>query len=227
MRPVIFILLSIVFFFSCKKEEEVNEDTLIGYDYYPLEIGRYIDYSVHKISYVGTITDTTYDVRDIIEFKDESFGETRYYLYRYSKQRSETEYPVQPDSIWTIIRTGNQLTRQENNRKYVPLIFPPKLNSEWNKNVFNALPEDLVSITRSGVLWEGAGLRFGDAVMVQEQADTTNLIERDLRFTVYERGVGPSYSLKEQYTYDQNSIGTFTIEFGEYEEYKRVGYGAL
>jgi hypothetical protein len=221
----IFILLLALLITSCKKDQEVEEDTLIGYDYYPLEDGRYIDYSVHQISYAGTITDTTYDVRDVLEFNDESFGETRYYLYRYSKQRSATEYPVQPDSIWTIIRTGTQLTRQQSNVKLVPLIFPPKINSSWDKNVFNTLEDDFVSIIRSGVSWEGAGLQFNDVVLVEEQADTTNLIERDLRFTVYERGIGPSYILKEQYSYDQSSLGLFEIEFGEYAEYKRVGYG--
>src|SRR5262245_18708694 len=140
MRLALFILGFVWLLSGCKKDPVVESPPDLGYDYFPVSVGKYIVYDVDSTRYRAIQADTIHAVYRIKEQLDSVFtdnqGRTTYKLVRYVKNYSPT---VSYDSMqWTIkdvwvvniIKTNAE--EVEENIRYVKLIFPVAANSSWN-----------------------------------------------------------------------------------------------
>lgn len=133
-----YILIISLFVFACKKETETIE---LNYDYQllPLEIGRYIEYKGDSIEYNYFFSQVkrsrSFYLKESI--KDTSRDNLNRLRYEISVQmRFDTSQPWGIEKIHYIVPTKKSVERVEDNLRYIKLIFPNKINDEWNPNIY-------------------------------------------------------------------------------------------
>ncbi|WP_461099301.1 hypothetical protein [Spirosoma luteolum] len=199
-----------------------------GFDYQPLEPGRYVEYAVSETRYAlnAPAVQRTYQLREEIGQPYRAVdGDTAYTLLRF--RRSTAAQNWQTDSIWTIRRQTNAVIRTENGLDFVSLLFPARDGQTWNGNRLNALGEDDYTIRNAGQPYRVSAAGFDQTVTVVAQDDST-LVSQDKRLAVYARGVGLIYRERIQLQYCSSSpacIGTNQIDYGTRQYYRLTGYG--
>lgn len=149
MKYWLFILSCLcIVFVSCDETDDFELDTKEAY--FPLEIGKYITYSVDSIRYGaasggGTNIDTsTFEWREMVvdTFRD---GENRLVYEVERMRRDNPNQDWQIVNVLSITKTADRIEWVENNRRFVKMFFPLKL--EDTSNVFQYFDEfELVSI---------------------------------------------------------------------------------
>jgi len=136
----LFILLS-VFLTSCYKEETILP--FLGYEYFPSEIGSFIEYRVDSLwqdDPAGQLGSggLSYDLREVNEsnFTDEANREA-VRLERYWKQNGQAEWSIK--DIWHKVRTPNIAEQNEDNVVFVKHNFPVEEGKSWDGNARNTL----------------------------------------------------------------------------------------
>ena len=186
--PWFFVLLGLLLLIgSCNETKEISQEDL-GYDFYPLNVGRYNIYDVEEINYLITGFDTAvYQLREIIIDSIPSIDQTRYLLRR-DIRMDETQTWIS-DSVWTVISTNRYLAINENNIPFIKLTFPINDSREWDGNSLNS---------RSNITYYYQPLsqsiidsiEVDDHVRVVIEDIEENVTGVDLRSEIYARGVG-------------------------------------
>jgi hypothetical protein len=222
-KSINFFVLLVVFatlfasVYSCKLKTVEPGSVDIGYDYYPLEIGRYIIYDEHDVIYnpIKTI-DTVYQVKELIKDTIVEGTETKYLIYHFVKSVTDSIWPIQPDSVWTAVNTGNQLIREESNVEYIKLVFPVKEGKTWNGNAMNYLSQStssnqfysMVNVNQPCTIslqsypnqpYSVTNTTYNNTLkmIIINQADS--IVSKDIRFDIYAKGIG--YIKKDYTTY--------------------------
>jgi len=209
-----FILVLLVGLYSCKVKKEEPSGSYVGYDYYPLTIGSYIIYDVYDTSYAGsTRIDTLYQLKELIFSSFQEGEDTKYVLYQYFKKTTDVAWPDQPDSVWTLVNSSNQLIRTENNISFIKLSFPVKEGLTWNGNARNVYDAHTYTMKKVDQVYNVLGFNYSQTLMV-EINKSESIINKDFRYEIYARGIGPIKKDYTVYAYDQASLGTYTIDYG-------------
>lgn len=147
LLKLVFISFVIVCgFVTCKKEETPPN---MGYNYFPIKVGRYIVYNVDSIFYddfTGLIDTTKFQLKEKIEsvFYDNE-GRSTLRLERYVKYFNDS-IPYSSMNwglrdVWASNRTSTTAEKVEENQRFIKLAFPVKENQSWNGNAQNTLGE--------------------------------------------------------------------------------------
>lgn len=218
---------------SCKLQSIDPETVDLGYDYYPLEVGRYIIYDEHDIVYNSVTTvDTIYHVKEVIHDSYKEGSEEKFIVYHYVKKTTDADWPIQPDSVWTVVNTNNQLIRTESNIDYIKLVFPVKEGKSWNGNAKNPAGE----FTSSDKFYKMSELNkphtAPNAVVYQNTLKMTianqsdPIVSMDIRYDIYARGIG--FIKKDYTTYyykQETSFPPQTIDYGSHKVMEITSYG--
>ncbi|MEO9484628.1 MAG: hypothetical protein ABJG47_14315 [Ekhidna sp.] len=130
------IFAFITFLFSCNETKEIGPD-LLGYDYYPLNVGQYSIYEVEEIQYLVSGFDTTrYQLRETIFDSIVSIDRTTYLIRRDSRANEMSAW--KSDSVWSVTQTSSFLSITENNIPFIKLTFPVNVGREWDGNSLNS-----------------------------------------------------------------------------------------
>lgn len=210
---------------GCTETLEPGPD-LVGFNYFPLEIGNYRTYQIEKITFsLFSETDTArYQLKELVADTFHTQQETSYILHRFS--RTHAEDPWQLDSVWTARRTQNHAVVVQNNIPFLKLVFPVREQKQWDGNLFNALPEDTYEITEIGGNIETPAGNFADLLTVFENNDPDTLIFQDIRQSVYSRNVGLIYQKSSILNFCNTDPGCLgTLEFGTKFEQILIDYG--
>ena len=123
-----------------------NEDTdlpFIGYEYFPTELGRFVEYKVDSIwqdDVIGQIgfAEAHYFLHDLNEsaFIDEE-GRQATRVERSWKQNLSGDYSIK--DIWYRTRTSRIAEQNEENVVFIKHNFPVKEGKTWNGNSKNTL----------------------------------------------------------------------------------------
>lgn len=135
---VSFFMIIILSLVSCSSETETYDESKLGKDFFPVETGKYWIYQSDSIIYRsgGVFRDT---VRSFLKeeigdsFVDLS-GLKQYRVNRYFKRNIEDAWLYQ--NTWATYLDGSRAMRQEDNLKFIKLIFPFKKGSRWNGNQY-------------------------------------------------------------------------------------------
>lgn len=183
-------------FLSCKKEKQPT--IYMGYDYFPNTVGHYVIYQCDSIT-VNTLSinippfDTfKYQIKEVIDsIFPNNQGEPTQRIVRY--KRTDTATPWINISISEKVWTGNLLStmaqRQEDNYKYIKLVFPPQLNETWNGNALNTIGTWNYKYTVLNTPATINGIRFDSTLTVIQQKDSS-LQGYQYYFEQYATGVG-------------------------------------
>lgn len=195
---VLFFLLNLILIFSCRKDEveHVND---MGYDYFPIEKGVWVQYDVDSIVWNDfyDVTDPRFidtfqfQIREVIDttFID-NIGREAQRIVRYKRFGDTTEWFVK--DVWYQVRTESVAEKVEENQRIIKLAFPVRDNVSWNGNAFNSMPAwefEYDDINQSMML---GGLSF-DSTLVVKQVDDLSLISKVYGIEKYAKNVGMIY----------------------------------
>lgn len=140
-----------------------REDTVlpfIGYEYFPTEIGRFIEYKVDSIwqddpaGQLGSV-EAHYFLRDLNEspFIDEE-GRPAIRVERYSKYSVLAEWNIK--DVWYRTRTAEVAEQNEENIVFIKHNFPVRAGKIWDGNSKNTLQnlQELYNISTVPEVWE-------------------------------------------------------------------------
>jgi hypothetical protein len=197
------------------------------YAYYPLELGRYLEYQVDSVVFDfapggGTLRDSSTTL--VREFVSDTFrnlaGELVYVIERY--ERANNNEPWNYLKSCAAIRTATQAIRIEDNLQYLKLVFPMDIRSDWNGNLWIDTQREIEIAgerIRPFTNWEYAvdsidiqafvGTFFFDSTLLVTEADDTNIIERRFSRARYAKHIGLAW--REQWILDSQYCNDIPI----------------
>ncbi len=200
----------------------------VGYDYFPLDSGSYIDYSVSQTNYTpnGGVVSDEYQLRVLVAdmFENEG-GSTTYILYRYRRPDENAEWEFH--STWSARREEIRGITVEGNVPYQSLSFPVRNGLSWDGNILNSQLPDTYEIDSLGVPYTIDGLITANSLtVVQEDLLDFVILEEDRRYEVYLQGVGlVEKSIRQLDLCSGGGCGPDGIESGIVYMQKAIGYG--
>jgi hypothetical protein len=190
LRRLITICLGLVLFFGCKRNQ--TEPLDLGYNYFPLTIGAFVDYQVDSTVYNDfTQSDTTYSftIRETVRdtFSDAQ-GRLTYRIERSKRVGDTASFVIQKSMGINVEAT--RLERLEDNIRTVILSFPPDAGSAWNGNAYNNRGQENFEIISAHKPATVNGTTFDSVVTVEQYNDTANFIEKRYRQERFAKNLG-------------------------------------
>lgn len=148
MKKAIYIfLICIVGLSSCKKETITEQYSVpMYYDYYPMSVGKWIEYDGDSILYkhitTGVVRDTVrYVLRE--EYESSFLGPDSTSNFRiFVKIKYEGDTSFQNIFTWYVQRNGNFIDKTEENLRFEKLSFPILAGRSWNGSTYISEPTD-------------------------------------------------------------------------------------
>ena len=211
---------------ACSKLADVPPGQT-GYDYFPLETGRYIQYDLTGVTYSLTAPPVTvrYQIKEVVKeaFRDQT-GQENYQIKRLIRSKAGDAWEL--DSVWSARRTMTQALRVENNIHFVKCVFPVQEGVKWNGNAFNDRQEEVYRLRSVAKPYVVNGQPFNETLTVLQRTDSS-LVGQDKRLEVYAKNIGLIYkeSVVVQYCSTPDCLGQGRIDFGTKRFQKMIGYG--
>jgi hypothetical protein len=223
---LLFSIIATSAFTACSTQTLDPSEVNLGVDFFPLEVGRYVDYQVENIEY-RTITDpdtNRYQIRELIasEFTDIN-GAPAFRLERFIRATASNPWTL--DSVWVAKRTANQAILIQSNIPLVKLTFPPEEQKPWDGNILNGLDQNLYEITDLNKAFTIDTFNFAKTLKVVQSNDSS-LVSMDRRNEIYAANVGLIYKDSTVVTFCVTTPECFTqIETGRKSVQRVIGYG--
>lgn len=208
--PVLVLALSLLLGTSCNKREIEEIDLEYGYEYFPLEIGKYWEYAVDSIIYDPSIGGTAIDTlssfirEEIRDTLRDNLGDLLFRVEKHHRKSDTSSWQIQ--GVFTLSNNDRQAFQTEDNLRFIKMVFPATENVRWNGTAF--IDEGMVIpvagenmeifkgwesvILQKGESFELDGLDFPDVLEISI-ADNENLIEYRSGTEVYAANVGLIY----------------------------------
>lgn len=185
---------------SCAKKKIPDSTSLLGLEYYPTTIGKYVIYNVDSTIYnslAQTTITTHYQIKEKIteKFTDNEGQEAlrlERYIKKYNPLKSYDSIPWVIKEVWMVNATNKSIQVVEGNVRYTKMIFPIQLNASWNGNAKNTIGEWVYSYNYIDKA-ETIGTTKLDKVLLIKQKDYRTLISYQNYNEKYAKGVGLVY----------------------------------
>ncbi len=192
---------------SCKKKTE-DATSVLGLDYYPTKIGKFVVYDVDSTVYNDLSMDTiTYKYRikeRLVENFTDNEGRQAIRLERsvkmYNPNKSYDSIAYTVKEAWMINANDKKVQVVESNLRYTKLTFPVLQNSTWDGNANNNLGQMMYaySVIDKAETMNAIALRN---VLTVKQRDDRSLIAVQYYTEKYAKGVGLVYrEIKDIYS---------------------------
>ena len=197
-RYIIIFIIGIFFVigYSCKKDSYDKTNTIeLGYDYYPLEKGKYVIYNVDSISIdaVSAKYDTTHcQLKEVLS--DTIFSEDRtvlrYKIERFVRRDSNQIWEIK--NVWQILQSKTCLIRIEENIPLVKQVYPMIIGQTWNINQYDTLPEKINTL-KSFDIKDTINGKIFEKTAQTVQLDFSSYYQKQYETEKYVRGIGLVY----------------------------------
>ncbi len=241
MKNPIYLLSIILFSFlllssSCREGSTLDDFNLdMGFDYFPLEVGKYMVYQVDSTVYDfdGStpiiIESTTYVKEELVDTAIDNEGDTIYVLERFERKAPSEPWIIK--DVWSAKITDNRAERFEENVRLVSMVFPVKEGADFDATLFidenftisvegeiiEAYKNWSSEIQEVGTMESIGSLDFDNIVTIIH-ADDENLIEKRYSQSKYAKGVGLVH--REEWILDTQNL----TETQPWEEKAEIGY---
>jgi hypothetical protein len=228
-----FLIFVVVALFSCTDDESDQPLVNLGYEYFPTDLGRFVEYKVDSIwhdqpvSTIPGIHDTsTYYLREVLEsLVTDAEEEPSIRIERFKKDSLDDEWELV--DIWFAKRTAQNAEKVEENVRYIKMAFPINTSAQWDLNALNFKDEWLTNYDSLYTERTFGELNFPSTVTAVQRINK-NLIEDELAYEVYAQGVGLvlryERDLETQLSYDLNPIAD-NIRSGHEFRWEVIDYG--
>ena len=212
---------------ACKDTELKPELELLGYEYFPTNLGSFVEYEVKQTDYTpnNPPKNSQYQLREVVtETYTDVENNIAYRLERWKRPNANSVWLR--DSIWTTTRNKYRGIRNENNITFLKLVFPLAEGLRWDGNAYNSFGENEYSIENLDKPLTINTSSFSKTLKVV-QADDSSLVFLNKRYEIYAPNVGmvEKYTKKLNYCTDIGCIGLAKIEFGIIKSQKIINYG--
>ena len=173
---------------GCGAEDVALTDE--GVDYYPIFVDSAKVYQVEETIYnlLGAET-KVYQLREaIVDSLVSASGEVSFILRREKRTTATDQWRI--DSLWSVRKNERLVVVTENNVPLVKLSFPVKNGASWDGNAYNGMsahPYVFGEVETTLLKAVNAGNPLIKVVIADEPQ---NLVRRDQRYEIYEKGVG-------------------------------------
>ena len=139
LLSVIMICFCAIAFMSCGENEiETPDESIFGYDYFPLELGNEWIYSVDSviINQAGNnnVVSSSFIKEELVEVIKDTEENKEFKLQRSYRKDSTSQWRI--TDIWVIQRDDSRAIRTEENLSFVKLVFPAVDGTKWDGHVF-------------------------------------------------------------------------------------------
>lgn len=193
------------------------------WNYFPLQLGKYVVFQVDSVVYDpaptgGTLRDssTTYVKELVADTLRDNTGALSYAIERY--ERKTIGDPWTLTNISTASRTGGQAIRTEGNFRFLKLIFPMNIRSNWNGNLWIDVDREIEIAgdrIRPFANWDygvdsidlhrNIGTFSFDSTLIVTEANYSTTVERRFSRSWYAKYVG--LVAREQWILDSQYCG--------------------
>lgn len=204
-------LLSLLFLSPSCKDKVDNFTADYEYEYYPLDSGRYVIYDVDSIVYravdngggnYSQLIDTIrYQWKEYYAgtFYDSFQGNLKHRIEYF--RRTNQDEPWQNDRVWYAIKTSTSLQRQEDDLRFLKLVFPPREGYTWDgtslipkTGLYEFLIDWKFKYSNVGKPFTVKGKDFPKTVTVDHiNTGDNNLLEYQYSREIFAKGVGVIY----------------------------------
>ncbi|MEL7122567.1 MAG: hypothetical protein AAFO07_24185 [Bacteroidota bacterium] len=206
MRSFAFLIVLSFFLTACQEERNERIDLNFEFDFYPLEVGQTKVFELDSVIFTQQsnriIADTvSIFVRErILDTLRDNAGKL---IYKVEYAEAELGASYQVKSIFTAQLDELSAIRDFSNLRFVPLIFPPEIGTEWDGNIFFN-PSTEVRVGETGVqVYKGwsysikeryPSFQVGDIiyndVIEVEMANLESILELRQANAFYAKGIG-------------------------------------
>ena len=98
----------------------------------------------------------------------------------------------------------------------------------WNGNALNSKEEASYTIKEFGETFNLKQQEFSEALLVEQQLDTANFVERNYEIERFAKDIGLVYKKMENYLYCQDTLNCIPMDsviLGRFYEQKLIDYG--
>lgn len=187
----------------------------MGYEYYPLSVGKTMVYEVDSILYDPILPggrDTFHwEIKETILEKDTDLsGRTVYVFERVERRKGELAWrnPLRGERLID----GSRAELWWKNLRFIPLTFPPKAGQSWEGGQYISSEQNIdfysnwqPTITQVGASWQQGGLSFDKTLTVQQVNDEDLLAYRYAE-EVFAYGVGMIQRTQYNLRFEGSSI---------------------
>ncbi|MEN0047365.1 MAG: hypothetical protein AAF806_09935 [Bacteroidota bacterium] len=209
MKYFVFTLSILAFFSSCKEETLTPEEVQVGYEYYPLAVGKFLTYQVDSIVFdtvgfeVFVDTSSTLVREEIVDSYEGEEGQEIFAIERSERKSKEEEWEIR--DVYATYRTESQAVRTEENLTFIKMLFPVSRGKNWEGVGFDKDKRVIVAGESIEMFknWESVITKVGEPLLVGsfafddvttiEVARDTNAIELRSGFERYAKGIGLVY----------------------------------
>ena len=210
LKKVVFILAVVLAVVSCAKDDkEELPANFEGYTYLPLTVGQEAVFKIDSITYddfTGNIDTTVYFIREVVQEQSTDLsGRSIFKVAVYTR--------LNDSASWRQIRIDEKhrgtyrYELKKNSISFVPLVFPPLLESRWNVNSLNNGEEITYRYESLHQSFSIKGNAYDSTITVL-QKDILSLIGREYEREVYASGVGLVYQEQINLETDINTGNT-------------------
>ena len=220
LKNTFFGIVLVSLAFACGERQTIQPDPfdVSQYTYFPLEIGKFVEYQVDSIVYDfasggSTIQDSsrTYARELVADTLRDNSGELRYLIERYERPTENTPWKFK--NTITATKTTAQAVRTEENWRFLKLVFPMDRRSEWDGNIWIDKSREIeiagermrpfgnwVYEVDSIDVQASVGQFSFDSTLLVTEADDSNVIERRFSRVRYAKHIGVVW--REQWILD-------------------------
>jgi hypothetical protein len=185
---------------SCSKKKIAQDNSLLGLDYYPNTIGKYVIYDVDSLVYTDLPKDTLVFKYRIKEKLAETYTDNsgmqairlERFIKKYDASRSYDSIPWTIKEVWMVNADEKSIQVVESNVRFTKLIFPVQEKSNWNGNARNTLGDEFYSYDYVDKTETLNGITL-EKVLLVKQKDYRTLISYDSKTEKYAKGIGLIY----------------------------------
>lgn len=206
------LLFASLTFISCKKETDKYNPEPVN-DYYPLQVGKYINYKLDSTVYINFGQKDTiihYLAQDIVDAQiTDNLGRPAYRVTRYL--RKDTTQSWTPNNTFMVVPTRSSIEYVENNLRFLKLVSPIKQDFSWKGNSYidtHSIDSDLKYLDDWDYIYDSVdapltinSLSFDTTIKVFQRNEslnlpvtsTTDIAGQDYSVEKYAKGVGLIY----------------------------------
>ncbi|HRE74381.1 MAG TPA: hypothetical protein PK798_11140 [Flavobacteriales bacterium] len=223
MRNKLLLFSLLLALSACRREEDPALSDL-GYSYFPLEVGKYVIYSVTEIDVDAPISrfDTTrYQIKEKLEsvFTDNA-GQPCIRVERYRRPTPANPWVI--NDVWYFYRNERNAQKVEENERFIRLSFPINYDARWNGNAFLPADEWIYRYENIGVSYSNPYQTFSKTVEVNQRF-RYNFVEYENCREIYADGIGMVY--KQYIVTTINNGDSTSINRGKLLHQYAIDYG--
>lgn len=213
-----------LFIVGCKKEAANSAAVSTHSNYSGFVPGRFVIYDATEMVHDDALAkhDTTrFWLKTKIgeEFIDNE-GRTAREFLRYKSTNQGQSWLL--TDVWSCVVNGDKFEIVEENQRVVKLLLPPRVNKEWDQNIFNTYEEKNVFYTKVHTKLFYQNIYF-DSVLYKTEDDFFSLVDYRKQSEVYAKNVGLINKYYKNLVI--NNFDTLNIRQGTEQYLEILSYG--